>query len=186
MVPAPATHVVAVCGSLRETSKTRQALDVTLEAAADAGASTEMVDLREYDLPPLKSDDSVPDADDLKASIAGADSVVLGTPNYHGSYSGVLKNALDYCGRDEFGGSLVGLVEVAAGRFPGPALLHLRQVCRTLNAWTLPNEVAVPRSQSIVTEAGVADEEIAARLQKLGAQLAAFGDVADHREVEVA
>ena len=176
MTESATPHVVAICGSLRDVSKTRIATEVALEAARNAGATTELVDLREYDLPPLKSTDApVPDAEALRAAVDGADAVLLATPNYHGSYSGVLKNALDYCGRDEFEGVTVGLLEVAGGQFPGPALIHLRQVARTLNAWTLPTEVAIPSSSSTVTAEGVADENVAERLRTLGRELAAEG-----------
>jgi multimeric flavodoxin WrbA len=41
-------RLVAICGSLREESKTRIALRTALDAAADAGAETTLVDLREY------------------------------------------------------------------------------------------------------------------------------------------
>jgi len=49
-------RLVAICGSLREESKTRIALRTALDAAADAGAETTLVDLREYDLPPIDAD----------------------------------------------------------------------------------------------------------------------------------
>jgi len=166
--------IVGICGSLREDSKTRIAVELALSAAAERGATTELVDLREYDLPPLKSTaEPVPDADRLRSTVERADAILLGTPNYHGSYSGVLKNALDYCGRDEFEGKTVGLLEVAGGSYPGPALIHLRQVCRTLNAWTLPTEVGVPRSHATVDTDGISDGDVADRVKRLGRELAA-------------
>ncbi len=41
--------------------------------------------------------------------VAGAQGIILGTPEYHGSFSGVLKNALDLMGFDEFEGKMIGL-----------------------------------------------------------------------------
>ncbi|WP_396610602.1 NADPH-dependent FMN reductase [Haloferax sp. S1W] len=177
-------RVIAICGSLRDHSKTRIALREALEAADDAGASTELVDLRNYELPALNAVDSdVPDAQRLKETVSDADSVVLGTPNYHGSYSGVLKNALDYCGRDEFSETVVGLLEVAAGQFPGTALVHLRIVCRTLRAWTLPTEVAIPDSHTMVTEAGIREQALAERTARLGRELARYAGVPHYPEL---
>ena len=174
-------HVVALCGSLRDRSRTRVAVEAALEAAREAGASTELVDLREYDLPALKSaDGAVPDADALRERVAAADSVLLGTPNYHGSYSGALKNALDYCGRDEFADTTVGLLEVAGGEFPGTALVHLRTVSRTLNAWTLPTEVAIPDSTATVGPDGIRDEALAERTRELGRELAEYAGVSQY------
>ncbi|MFC4408613.1 NADPH-dependent FMN reductase [Haloarchaeobius iranensis] len=164
--------VVALCGSRRDASKTRTALGLALDTARDEGATTELVDLREYELPALDPTTPDPsDADRLRARVAAADAVLLGTPNYHGSYSGVLKNALDYCSRDEFGGTTVGLLEVAGGSFPGRALDHLRAVARVLNAWTLPVEVAVPRSHETVTDGSVTDDDVADRVRRLGSDL---------------
>jgi NAD(P)H-dependent FMN reductase len=171
-------HVVALCGSLRDESKTRIALGEALAAAREAGATTELVDLRAYDLPDLYAEDGpVPAAEELRETVAAADSVLLGTPNYHGSFSGVLKNALDYCRRDDFEETTVGLLEVAGGEFPGSALAHLRTVSRTLNAWTLPTEVAIPRSSSTVSADGIDDDAVAERTRTLGRELVRYAGV---------
>jgi NAD(P)H-dependent FMN reductase len=66
---------------------------------------------------------------------------------YHGSYSGVLKNAMDYCGFDEFEDTTVGLLAVSGGSFPTGALEHLRLVCRAVNAWVLPHQAAIPSAR---------------------------------------
>ncbi|WP_123537478.1 NADPH-dependent FMN reductase [Halosimplex salinum] len=142
-------HVVAICGSLREESYTRKGLGVVLDAAAAAGASVDMVDLREFDLPVYDADDDAAgDADRLRERVARADSVVLGTPVYHGSYSSVIKTALDYCGFDEFENTTVGLLCVSGGSFPITSLDHLRSVCRALNAWVVPHQVALPKART--------------------------------------
>lgn len=168
-------HVVGLCGSLRDGSRTRLALREVLSAAESAAATTDLIDLRGYDLPPLNAvDGSVEDADRLRDQLSAADSILLGTPNYHGSFSGVLKNALDYCDRDAFEGKTIGLLEVAAGEFPGSALMHLRIVCRTLQGWALPTEVAIPNSHSIIGECGIDDPELSARARRLGEELVRY------------
>jgi len=177
-------HVVAICGSLRDESRTRIATNVALTAASEAGATTELVDLRSYDLPSLNAvKTEVPDAGTIRNIITRADSVLLGTPNYHGSYSGTLKNALDYCGRDEFEGTTVGLLEVAAGEFPGSALTHLRTVSRTLRAWTVPTEVAIPNSHVLATEDGISDSDVAERTHRLGRELVDYAGVTEYPEL---
>ena len=69
------THVVAVAGSLRETSYTRVCLRHALRAAERAGATTELLDLREFDLPPYDPDGDGSDGDRLAAAVRGADAV---------------------------------------------------------------------------------------------------------------
>lgn len=176
-------RVVAICGSLRDASRTRVALREALAAAEEAGATTKLVDLREYKLPCLKAEEgAATDANVLRETIDQADSVLLGTPNYHGSYSGALKNALDYCGRDEFEATTVGLLEVAAGNFAGSALIHLRTVSRTLRAWTLPIEVAIPNSHTRVDGTQIKDHEMAERTHRLGQALTRYAGVGDYPE----
>gem|GEM_PF-53374 len=174
-------RVIAICGSLRDASRTRVALREALAAAEEAGATTTLVNLRDYELPCLKAEEGeASDAKMLRETVEQADSVLLGTPNYHGSYSGALKNALDYCGRDEFEETTVGLLEVAAGDFAGSALMHLRAVSRTLRAWTLPIEVAIPDSHTLVSDTQIKDHDIAERTHRLGRALTRYACVADY------
>lgn len=176
-------RVVALCGSLRDGSTTRIALEEVLAAARTAGATAELVDLQSHEVPPLYAAESGPsDAETLRTVVDDADSVVLGTPNYHGSYSGALKDALDHCGRDEFAGTTVGLLETAGGAFPGSALVHLRTVSRTLRTWTLPTEVVVPNARETITDEGIGDEDVAARARRLGRELVAYAGVSAYPE----
>jgi NAD(P)H-dependent FMN reductase len=180
-------HVVAVCGSLSDDSGTRTALRTALDAASDAGATTDLVDLRDYDLPPRDGDDrDAGDAPELRDAVAAADAVILGTPMYHGSYSAPLKNALDYCGRDELGGKAVGLLSVAGGSFPRQALGHLRTVCRAVDAWALPLQVAVPNSGDAFADGQFADDALEARTRDLGEQVAAYAGVEDYPDLAAA
>ncbi|WP_248515196.1 NADPH-dependent FMN reductase [Salinarchaeum laminariae] len=176
--------VVAICGSLRDASKTRIALREALDAASDAGAETQLIDLREYDLPVFDPDDrELGDAERLKAEIDAADAVLLGTPNYHGSFAAPMKNALDYVKRDQIAGTTVGLLEVAGGDYPKSALMHLRTVARTLNAWTLPLEVGIPAAYDTVGEDGIHDEDIESRVRELGEQLVEYAGVESYPDV---
>jgi NAD(P)H-dependent FMN reductase len=162
-------HVTAVCGSLRDDSYTRVALERALDAARERGASTTLVDLREYDLPVFDPNrEELDDANELREELRAADSVLLGTPMYHGSYSAPLKNALDYSGFDEFEDTTVGLLCVAGGSFPTGALDHLRSVCRALNAWVLPHQVAIPSSSSQFENREFTDESLVERVETLG------------------
>jgi len=173
-------HVVGVSGSLRERSHTRKAVNTALRGAATAGATAENVDLRNYNLPVFDGDSpDAGDAPELRERVREADSVVLGTPMYHGSYSAPLKNALDYCGFDEFEDKTVGLVAVAGGRFPVTALEHLRSVCRALNAWVVPQQAAVPNSSSSFDNEGFVDDQLAERVERVGQLVVRFAGVGE-------
>jgi len=170
--------VAALCGSLRADSHTRVACRHALDAADAAGATTTLVDLREYDLPVFDADDrDAGDAPALRAALREADAIVLGTPMYHGSYSSPLKTALDYSGFDEFEHTTVGLLGVSGGSFPITALDHLRSVCRALDAWVMPYEAAVPNADSRFVDGEFDDRDLADRVATLGRRAVQFADI---------
>ncbi|HWQ15019.1 MAG TPA: NAD(P)H-dependent oxidoreductase [Roseiflexaceae bacterium] len=171
-------RVVAISGSLRDTSYTRMALDVTLRGAAEAGAVTEMIDLRDYELPFFKKDRPAlpPDVARLRADVKRADGIILGTPEYHGSVSGVLKNALDLMGFEEFEGKMIGLVGVSGGALGATEALNtLRTIGRSLHAWVLPQQVSVPEVWKVFDASGaMSSRALEGRLLELGRQVARF------------
>jgi NAD(P)H-dependent FMN reductase len=92
-----AVHVVGLGGSLRKGSTSLAALQITLEAAAKAGASTRLFSLRELDLPMYRPDlDAPPVVRALLEAIATAQGMVWSSPLYNGSVSGSFKNAIDW------------------------------------------------------------------------------------------
>lgn len=162
-------HVVALCGSRRDGSYTRRALEEALAGVEAAGGSAELLNLTELHLPPFDPNtESAGDGDVLRQTIGEADAVILGSPVYHGSYSGVLKNAVDYCGVDDFERTTVGLLVVSGGPFPTTALEHLRGICRSLNAWVLPHQAAIPRAHSAFDENGLIDRDLREHVRTLG------------------
>lgn len=171
-------HIVGIVGSLRSESTTRVAMTRALEAARAAGGTTELIDLREYDLPVFDADnDQAGDADELREHVRSGEAILLGTPMYHGSYSSPLKTALDYCGFDEFENTTVGLLGVAGGSFPITALEHLRSVCRALDAWVIPHQAAIPNASKRIADGELADPDIAARVDTLGERAVQFANI---------
>jgi len=162
-------RIAAICGSLRDGSTTRTAAAHSLAAAERAGAETDLLDLRQFDLPVYDGDShDAGDAPTLRERVRAADGVVLATPVYHGSYASGLKTALDYCGFDEFEGKPVGLLAVAGGRLVSPALLHLHIVCCWLRAHSLPYQVGVPDVSDAIRGGEVVDPDAARRIETLG------------------
>ena len=172
------TTVAGVCGSLRDDSVSRVALRVALDAAENRGADTDLVDLRELDVPVFDPDADEPgDAAELTRRIREADAILLATPMYHGSYSSPLKTAIDYCGFDEFEDKTVGLLAVAGGSFPITALDHLRSVLRALDAWVLPYQAAVPNASRHVEDGQFTDANLEDRVSTLGERVVQYADI---------
>lgn len=134
--------VLCVSGSRRSPSRTAALAGALAAALGEHGASCRIWDLAHR--PVLGGAVARPDggarAHDFAHAVGAADAVVLASPVYHNSCSGLLKSALD-----ELGGELrrkpVALASCAAsGRSP-QALDHLRIVVRALGALVVPAQV---------------------------------------------
>jgi NAD(P)H-dependent FMN reductase len=167
--------VVALSGSMRDGSYTRTALQHVLDAAAEHGAETELLDVREYDLPVFDPDEPEPEAaTELKRKIREADTVIWGSPVYHGSYSSAFRNVHDYCGWDEYEDTTVGLLATAGGGSFGSTLDHMRVTARGVHAWVLPHQVGIRNARDKIEGDEIIDEDIEDRVRKLGEQAVKF------------
>ncbi len=129
MTPAPAVRVLVVSGSRRVGSFTRSVCDAAADALVALGATVDRWDVGDPVLPladpayhrdPRRHPD--PGVARLVALADAADAFVIGTPVYHASYSGALKNLLDHLSIAQFvykPASLVG----HGGRVRNPAAL---------------------------------------------------------------
>ena len=170
-------RVVGINGSLRVKSYTRMALRLGLRGAEIHGAQTHLIDLRDYDLPFCDGDDShyPPDVFRLRREVGSAHGIILGTPIYHGGYSGVLKNALDLMGSDEFRGKVVGVVATAGGGSGDIALNGLQTIGRSLHSWVVPNQAVIQKARHLFDDNGtLADRKLEERLLSVGQQVARF------------
>ncbi|MBX0324380.1 NAD(P)H-dependent oxidoreductase [Halomicroarcula sp. F13] len=180
-------HVVALCGSQRDGSYTRRALELALDAAERRGATTDLVDVADLNLPVFDPEETdAGDAPTLRKRIQAADCVILGSPMYHGSYASPLKTALDYSGFDEFEGTTVGLLAVSGGGFPTPVLEHLRTVARALDAWVLPHQVAIPNAAESFESGRLTEDGLADRIETLGTELVDYAGVESYPETNPA
>jgi NAD(P)H-dependent FMN reductase len=175
--------VVGIPGSLRDPSYTRFTVRLALAGAEEAGAQTHLADLREYELPYCdgsQEQGEVGDVAKLREEVREAEGIVLGTPEYHGGYSGVLKNALDLMGFDEFEGKMIGLVGVSGGRMGGfGAMNALREVGRALHAWVVPTQTSIPKAWNVYDdETGeIDDEELGQRVREVGEEVVRYANL---------
>ncbi|HEX8439152.1 NAD(P)H-dependent oxidoreductase [Archangium sp.] len=166
--------LVALAGSLRRQSTTRMALQVAIEGARKLGGEVRVVDLAEPRLPFFE--DGVTHTDpavvQFRDAVRECDGLLIATPVYHDSYSGVLKNSLDHLYK-ELTDKVVALIAVGGGRTgQGQALEHLRAVLRETSTWVIPRQVVVPQADTAFTAEGrPTDSEVETRLTQLGAEL---------------
>ena len=172
-------HIVGLAGSLRAGSATQMAVRCALLGAENVGARTHLLDLASYSLPFLGRDKEPTGRTAVErflGDIRAADGIILGSPELHGSLSGVLKNALDLTDRDTFEGKMLGLIGVAGGRMgASETLSHLRAIGRSLHAWVVPEQVSIGAADKAFDSGGKpVDEEMRDRLQSVGRQVAHF------------
>jgi NAD(P)H-dependent FMN reductase len=112
----------------------------------------------------------------LRKDVQAAQGIILATPEYPGGYSGVLKNALDLMGFEEFEGKMLGLVGVSDGTMGAfGALNNLRAVGRALHAWVIPEQASIPEAWKVFDQSGaLTDRALEKRLKDVGRQVARF------------
>jgi FMN reductase len=173
-------RVVGIGGTLREGSTSLGALRRSLGAAEEAGAQTELLDLRDLRLPMYEPGKPLEDyggnVRGFVEAVREADALLVSTAAYHGTLAGVTKNALDFAqflGRDErpyFDGKVVGVISTAGGDQAATnangAMVHTVHALRGIVA---PLMVAIPRTwQRSDGEGNITDDGYAKRLDRLG------------------
>ena len=172
--------IVGISGSLRSGSYTTLAVALALKGANELNCETKLINLRDYQLVFCdgKDDESQfpKDVFRLREEVKQAQGIILGTPEYHGGYSGVLKNALDLMGFEEFEGKMLGLVGVSGGAMGAfSALESLRNIGRALHAWVVPEQASIPQAWQEFDEAGnLKDPKLDERVRQVGRQVARF------------
>jgi len=172
-------RVAGLGGSLRAASTSRTALQASLEGAAAAGADTQLIWVRDLDLPLYTAERATPPAAHQFADTAySCDAMIWSSPTYHGSVSGSFKNALDWlillAERDPpyLSNKPVGLVTTAGGVQGLQAVNSMDFIARALRAWSVPFVQAVPQSwHSFDPDGQLTDRAIAAQLGALGAEV---------------
>ena len=151
-------NVMAVIGSLHEKSVTKVAVKFVADGLRDAGCAVDVLDLAKEQLPLVNTDTSFT-ADyygPLKERVLAADVFVLGTPDYHGSISGAMKNFLDHFWK-EFTGKL--FVPMVASHEKGLTVHdQLHTVARQCYAWSLPYAVSFMEKEDVANGEIVSDK----------------------------
>jgi FMN reductase len=106
--------IVDINGSLRAQSYSAKALKIVATRVRALGADVEIFDLRKISLPFCDGKNylNYPDVERLSCTVKEADGLILATPDFHGSVSGVLKNILDLMGFEELSEKVTGALSV--------------------------------------------------------------------------
>jgi FMN reductase len=176
--------VVGIGGTLRPNSSTERALRYCLAAVERQGGRTKLYCGKDLDLPMYSPHEleRTPKAAELVRALRDADAVVVASPGYHGSVSGLIKNALDYIEdlredpRVYLDNTPWGCITCAYGWQASVGTLnHLRSIGHALRAWPTPLGVAINSADRIWDENGeLTDMTIKSQLELLARQLVTF------------
>lgn len=154
-------NVVGILGSVRPNNSTAKAMALVADQFRADGVEFELIDPGRLNLPlpGVESDSS--DAEVMRERVNRATGVILATPEYHGSYSSVMKLVIDNLGFPSvLSGKPIGLVGVAAGAIGAiKALEHLRSVCAHVGGIVLPAFVSVPGVMGVFDDDGNCTDE---------------------------
>jgi FMN reductase len=175
---ARSVRVVGLGGSLRAASTSRTALQAALEGAAAEGADTQLIWIRDLDLPLYTAEHAIPPgAHEFADAVHGCDAMLWSSPTYHGSVSGSFKNALDWlillAEREPpyLSNKPIGLITTAGGVQGLQAVNSMDFIARALRGWSVPLVLPVAQSwQSFDPDRHLADQAIADQLRALGAE----------------
>jgi NAD(P)H-dependent FMN reductase len=125
------------------------------------GAEVQIFCVHDHPLPVMREGakyDDDPHVANLKAWMKAADAIVLTSPEYHGSLSGALKNALDFLW-PEFNGKPVMLAGVSGGAIPHGALTHMSAIVRTLHGILSPEVIGLGKGTKDLDDSGAPIDE---------------------------
>ncbi|MFD2830883.1 NADPH-dependent FMN reductase [Corticicoccus populi] len=146
-------NLLIIEGSPFPVSKTEVIAEEIKSQIEQPEHKVDIVKLSEWDIPILGSG-KTEDVEKLKRLAEEADAFIIGTPNYHTSFSGALKNVLDHLSTDEFEMKPVGLFCVSGGMRNTDPLTQLRLVMRGLHGLTIPTQISAADADFEKDESG--------------------------------
>jgi FMN reductase len=180
--------IVGIGGTIRAGSTTETALICSLKAAEAAGAQTRLFGgefLAGLPIFDPRPSEVTPAQVELVEAVRAADGFIVASPGYHGSISGVVKNALDtleITAKDAapyFHGKPVGTVVTAYGwQATGSTLAALRAIIHAMRGWPTPFGAALNSTAGLFDEAGACrDPKDAWALSTVAEQVMEFANM---------
>lgn len=185
--------ILAFAGSLRTESFNKRLIKLAAKGAEKAGAEVTCIDLRDFPLPifdqDLEAKEGLPkNAVKLKELFLAHGGLLISSPEYNSSISGVLKNTIDWVSRGDprdkplacFDQKVAGLMSASPGALGGlRGLVHVRAILGNIKVLVLPEQIAISKADEAFNADGslkdskqqAAVEKIAARVVQLVSKL---------------
>lgn len=171
-------RIAVISGSLRKGSYNTKLVRFVAGKLRAGGAEIDEISLLNLDLPMMNEDlereqGHPASVVDLKKRLIAADALLIASPEYNGSLSGALKNAIDWASRPRegeaplacFKGKAGGLLAASPGKLGGlRGLRHLRLILNQIGTVVHPTEFALASAHEAFDDAGNIKDEGAAKM----------------------
>jgi NAD(P)H-dependent FMN reductase len=163
--------IIVVSGSARPERQSHQVAEEIMRRLEAKGHSCTMLDVKELNFPLLdqtfaKMTNPSEKMKEVSAAISNCDGLVVVSPEHNNSYSGVLKNTMDYFFK-EYYHKAFGVVAVSNGKMGGiNAAKNLLHYAMTLQGIALPNFLLTPKVEELFTEGKLTDESYSGFMDK--------------------
>ncbi len=182
------TKLLVFAGSTRAHSFNRQLAAQTAATARESGVQVTHLELSTLDIPLYNADldarGTPPDVIRLKEIMDTHPAWIICSPEYNGSYTGLLKNTLDWAsspvkghpvwasGSKPFAGKVVGVMSASNGALGGlRSLSHLTPLLLNLHCWVCPQQFALSRAaEAFDANGNLKNEAAKAQVHKVVAQ----------------
>jgi chromate reductase len=175
-MPDP-VRIALISGSLRKESYNTRLIRFVGEQVKDAGVEIDEISLLDLDLPLMNEDleknGHPANVLELKQRMIAADGLLVGCPEYNGSITPALKNAIDWASRPRegeptlacFRGKVAGLLAASPGRLGGiRGLRHVRTILSGIGTLVVPTEFGLSGAGDAFDETGHLKDEGAAKM----------------------
>lgn len=163
-------------GSTRQHSLNRRLATATAALARASGAEVSHIELADFDIPMYNADlearGTPPDVIKLKQLMHAHPAWIICSPEYNGSYTALLKNAIDWAsspvksdpdwqdGLKSFRGKVVGVLSASNGALGGlRSQSHLVPLLFNSQCWVAPTAFALSRAADALTDEGELRDE---------------------------
>lgn len=147
-------RIALICRSIRPDSFTKKVLRKIEGKLEAAGIEIDFID---FSTDPLEIFDRTnQDTDEARSFIyrkALVDGILIACPEYHNSFTGVLKNAFDYLSSDQLAEKPIVLLATSGGGKGGISRLNgMGLFLRGMYGLVLPNQTVINRSDTVDSE----------------------------------
>jgi FMN reductase len=182
--------IVGIGGTIGAVSSTERALRIALDAVEREGYATRLFggeDMARLPLYDPRATSRTSQEREFVDAVRKASGVIIASPGYHGSLSGVVKNALDLLeetakdARPYLADMPVGLIATAYGwQATGSTIAALRSIVHALRGWPTPFAAAInTQITQFDDQGGATDPAVVEQLCLIGRQVARFAPLVE-------